>query len=58
MIPSISIKKKANELGFEKVGISKAESTPKEKANLETWLNQNHNATMEWIVKRKNQLYL
>jgi len=55
MISSESIKKKAKELGFQKVGIAKAESTPKEKADLESWLKQGRHATMEWIVKRKNE---
>ena len=55
MISSESIKKKAKELGFQKVGIAKAESTPKEEANLESWLKQGRHATMEWIVKRKNE---
>ena len=55
MISSESIKKKALELGFQKVGIAKAEATPNEKADLETWLKQGRHATMEWIVKRKNE---
>ena len=55
MISSESIKKKAKELGFQKVGIAKAEPTPKEKADLESWLMQGHHATMEWIVKRKKE---
>jgi len=55
MISSESIKKKAKELGFQKVGIAKAEPTPKEKADLESWLTQGRHATMEWIVKRKNE---
>ncbi len=54
MISSESIKKKAKELGFQKVGIAKAEPTPKEKADLESWLKQGRHATMGWIVKRKN----
>ena len=55
MISSKSIKKKAKELGFHKVGIAKAEPTPKEKTDLESWLMQGHHATMEWIVKRKKE---
>jgi epoxyqueuosine reductase len=55
MISSKSIKKKAKELGFHKVGIAKAEPTPKEKTDLESWLMQGHHATMEWIIKRKNE---
>jgi epoxyqueuosine reductase len=37
------------------VGIAKAEPTPKEKTDLESWLMQDHHATMEWIVKRKKE---
>ena len=55
MISSKSIKKKAKELGFHKVGIAKAEPTPKEKTDLESWLMQGHHATMEWIAKRKKE---
>jgi epoxyqueuosine reductase len=55
MISLESIKKKAQELGFQKVGIAKAEPTPKEKSNLESWLRQGRHATMEWIVKRKDE---
>jgi len=55
MISPESIKKKAIELGFQKVGIAKAEPTPKEKADLETWLNNGNHATMEWMKKRKDE---
>ena len=54
-ISSESIKKKAQELGFQKVGIAKAEPTPEEKNNLETWLDQGRHATMGWIQKRKDE---
>ena len=37
------------------MGIAKAEPTPKEKTDLESWLMQGHHATMEWIVKRKKE---
>jgi epoxyqueuosine reductase len=37
------------------VGIAKAEPTPKEKTDLESWLMQGNHATMEWIVKRKKE---
>ncbi len=55
MVSSKSIKKKAIELGFQKVGIAKAESTPKEKSDLESWLTSGYHGTMEWIYKRKDE---
>ena len=54
-ISSESIKKKAQELGFQKVGIARADPTPKEKNDLETWLDQGRHATMGWIQKRKDE---
>ena len=54
-ISSESIKKKAQELGFQKVGIARADPTPKEKNDLETWLDQGRHATMGWMEKRKNE---
>ena len=50
-----SIKSKAIELGFHKVGISKAKSTPIEKEKLELWLSENKNATMKWLNNRKDE---
>ena len=55
MISSESIKNKAKELGFQKVGIAKAEPTPKEKADLESWLNRGNHASMIWMEKRKEE---
>lgn len=55
MVSSKSIKKKAIELGFQKVGIAKAEPTPKEKSDLESWLTSGYHGTMEWIYKRKDE---
>ena len=52
---SESIKSKAKELGFQKVGIAKAEPTPDAKSNLDQWLNVGNHATMEWIAKRKDE---
>ena len=54
-ISSESIKKKAQKLGFQKVGISRADPTPKEKNDLETWLDQGRHATMGWMEKRKDE---
>ena len=54
-ISSESIKKKVEELGFQKVGIAKAEPIPKEKADLESWLIKGNHFTMEWMSERKNE---
>ena len=43
------------ELGFQKVGIARAEPTSKQKDNLESWLDQKRHATMEWMEKRKDE---
>ncbi|MAD51107.1 MAG: tRNA epoxyqueuosine(34) reductase QueG [Candidatus Marinimicrobia bacterium] len=55
MILSQSIKKKALELGFQKVGIAKAEGTPEAKSNLYNWLNSGSHATMDWMAKREEE---
>ena len=52
---SESIKSKAKGLGFQKVGIAKAEPTSDAKRNLDQWLNVGNHATMEWIAKRKDE---
>ena len=52
---SDEIKLRAIELGFEKVGITKAETISKEKEYLESWINNKRHASMEWIVKRKKE---
>ena len=54
-ISSKSIKSKAIELGFHKVGVSKAVSTPNEKQKLESWLQDKKNASMEWLYNRKDE---
>jgi epoxyqueuosine reductase len=43
------IKQKAHELGFEEVGISKAEFLSEEATHLEKWLNQNHHGSMSYM---------
>tara|TARA_Y100000816_G_C25891841_1_gene465252 strand:- start:566 stop:715 length:150 start_codon:yes stop_codon:yes gene_type:complete len=45
-ISSKSIKKKAQELGFQKVGIAKAVETSKENEDLELWLSEGRHGTM------------
>ncbi|MDP6134575.1 MAG: tRNA epoxyqueuosine(34) reductase QueG [Candidatus Marinimicrobia bacterium] len=52
---SVNIKSKAVELGFQKIGIAKAEATPEARANLIHWLSLGNHASMEWIVKRKEE---
>ena len=49
------IKKKSHDLGFQKVGITRAVSTPEEKEKLETWLSRGHHGTMSWLAERKNE---
>ena len=52
---SESIKKKAIELGFQKVGIAKAEGFSNHKENLEEWIATGSHASMDWIVNRKEE---
>ena len=54
-ISSKSIKKKAEELGFQKVGIARAENTPQEKSDLDSWLMQGNHASMAWMMNRKDE---
>ena len=54
-ISSISIKDKAKELGFQKIGIAKAKDNPGDQNNLESWLKDGSNGTMRWMEKRKNE---
>ena len=54
-ISSKSIKKKAEELGFQKVGIARAEKTPQEKSDLDSWLMQGNHASMTWMMNRKDE---
>jgi len=54
-ISSESIKKKAEELGFQKVGVARAVATPKESKDLKIWLSKGRHATMEWMEKRKDE---
>ncbi len=52
---SIKIKQKAIDLGFDAVGISKAEPTLKEKERLYSWISENKNGSMHWIEHRKEE---
>ena len=49
------IKAKSHELGFQKVGITRAVSTSEEKEKLETWLSRGHHGTMSWLAERKHE---
>jgi epoxyqueuosine reductase len=49
------IKKKAIELGFQKVGIAKAEALPNHKENLEEWITSGSHASMDWVANRKEE---
>ena len=55
VISSEKIKRKAFELGFNKVGIAKAMHTKKEEMQLNQWLDDNKHAGMGWIEKRKSE---
>lgn len=44
------IKQKAKELGFEAIGISKAEFLEEDAPRLEDWLNQNHHGEMSYMA--------
>ena len=54
-ISTEKIKRKASELGFQKVGIAKAQKTEIEKNNLNDWLNAKGHASMSWLEKRKDE---
>ncbi|MDA9656649.1 DUF1730 domain-containing protein [Candidatus Marinimicrobia bacterium] len=49
------LKSKAKTLGFEKVGIARAEETPREKSDLNKWIENDGHASMEWLKKRKDE---
>ena len=54
-ISSESIKKKAIELGFQKVGITDATETISEQNNLRSWLKKNNHADMKWMENRSEE---
>ncbi len=49
------IKAKSRDLGFQKVGITRAVSISEEKEKLETWLSRGHHGTMSWLAERKHE---
>ena len=50
-----TIKKKANEIGFSKIGISEALYYKKDQQNLYNWISNKHHASMHWIERRKEE---
>ena len=49
------IKMKAEELGFQKVGITKVEFSSENKLNLDQWISKGFHASMQWIENRKEE---
>jgi epoxyqueuosine reductase len=45
------VKRRALELGFEKVGVVRAEPLAEERARLEEWLARGYHAEMEWMAR-------
>jgi epoxyqueuosine reductase len=46
-----AVKRRARELGFQKVGIVRAEALTEEGARLEEWLRRGHQASMRWMER-------
>ncbi|MBV9927808.1 MAG: tRNA epoxyqueuosine(34) reductase QueG [Acidobacteria bacterium] len=46
-----AVKRRARALGFEKVGVVRAEALMEERARLEEWLARGHHATMGWMER-------
>ena len=45
------VRRRAHELGFEKVGVVRAEPLNEERARLEEWLARGHHASMAWMER-------
>jgi epoxyqueuosine reductase len=45
------VKSRAHALGFQKVGVVRAEALTEERARLEEWLARGHHATMSWMAR-------
>ena len=54
-ISSVLIKEKVKQLGFQKVGIARAKEHPEDQRNLNLWLEEGRNGTMDWIKTRKEE---
>ena len=46
-----ALRRRAREMGFEKVGVVRAEPLTEERARLEEWLARGHHATMGWMER-------
>ncbi|MBC8401749.1 MAG: tRNA epoxyqueuosine(34) reductase QueG [Candidatus Marinimicrobia bacterium] len=51
----LAIRNVAHELGFQKIGITPAETLPVARQRLNEWLQTGQAATMDWIEKRKEE---
>ena len=49
------IKNRAEQLGFQKIGITAAKPMLAQKYNLETWLKDGFHADMRWMEKRRDE---
>ena len=52
---SQKIKNLAHELGFSKIGITPAQYYPQDDEYLQTWIDKGRHATMDWVVRRKDE---
>ena len=52
---SHSIKQKAFELGFSKIGFAKAQFYEQDKTNLNYWLDNGYHGSMDWISRRRDE---
>ena len=52
---SARIRARARELGFHKVGITRAENLSMEQANLEAWLHRGFHGEMNWMARDPGQ---
>ena len=49
------IENKAHQIGFQKIGFAKADFYKEDEKNLQSWLDNGYNATMQWIDNRKEE---
>ena len=52
---SKKIKEISLELGFSKIGMTPAQYHPQDDEYLQTWINKGRHATMDWVVRRKDE---
>ena len=46
---------KAHQLGFQKIGFAEAKFYQEDKERLYSWIDNDYNATMDWVSKRKEE---